>query len=62
MSLEENYLVTNEDAWLVLKKLFEEKGLVRQHLDSYNDFIEHQMQEIVEESAQVIPDIPGYKI
>ncbi len=62
MSLEENYLITNEDAWLILKKLFEEKGLVRQHLDSYNDFIEHQMQEIVEESAQVIPDIPGFKI
>ena len=50
------------DAWLILKKLFEEKGLVRQHLDSYNDFIEHQMQDIVEESGQVIPDIPGFKI
>ena len=56
------YELINTDAWLILKKLFEEKGLVRQHLDSYNDFIEHRMQEIVDESGQVIPDIPGFKI
>jgi len=54
--------LTNEDKWLILRSLFEEKGLVRQHLDSYNQFIEEKMQEIVDESAEVVPDIPGFKI
>ncbi len=54
--------LTNEDKWIVLKSLFDEKGLVRQHLDSYNGFIEYEMQAIVDESAEVIPDIPGFKI
>ncbi|MFW9949330.1 MAG: DNA-directed RNA polymerase subunit B, partial [Candidatus Thorarchaeota archaeon] len=54
--------LTNEDKWVVLKSLFDEKGLVRQHLDSYNNFIEHEMQNIVDESGEVVPDIPGFKI
>jgi DNA-directed RNA polymerase subunit B len=54
--------LSNEDKWIVLKSLFDEKGLVRQHLDSYNNFIEEEMQSIVDESGEVIPDIPGFKI
>ena len=54
--------LSNEDKWIVLKSLFDEKGLVRQHLDSYNGFIEYEMQAIVDESGEVIPDIPGFKI
>ena len=49
--------LTNEDKWIILKSLFDEKGLVRQHLDSYNNFIEYEMQVIVDESSEVIPDI-----
>jgi DNA-directed RNA polymerase subunit B len=49
--------LTNEDKWVILKSLFDEKGLVRQHLDSYNNFIEYEMQTIVDESGEVIPDI-----
>ena len=49
--------ISNSDKWVVLKSLFDEKGLVRQHLDSYNNFIQHEMQEIVDESGEVIPDI-----
>ena len=49
--------LTNEDKWIVLKSLFDEKGLVRQHLDSYNDFIENEMQKIVDESGEVVPDL-----
>ncbi|MGV9199698.1 MAG: DNA-directed RNA polymerase subunit B, partial [Promethearchaeia archaeon] len=55
-------MLTNKEKWTVLKSLFDEKGLVRQHLDSYNDFIEVKMQEIVDESGEVVPDIPGFKI
>ncbi|MHA1698426.1 MAG: DNA-directed RNA polymerase subunit B, partial [Promethearchaeota archaeon] len=50
------------DVWDLLKAFFKEKGLVRQHLDSYNDFIEHQLQEIVDEAGEVLPDIPGFQI
>jgi len=54
--------LSNVDKWAVLKSLFDEKGLVRQHLDSYNNFIEYEMQAIVDESNEVVPDIPGFKI
>ncbi len=59
-----NKTVTFErnDVWPLLQSFFEEKGLVRQHLDSYNDFIEHQLQEIVDEVGEVLPDIPGFQI
>ena len=38
-----------EDAWTVISSFFEEKGLARQQLDSFNEFIQHTMQEIVGE-------------
>ncbi|GAH24432.1 unnamed protein product, partial [marine sediment metagenome] len=50
--------LSNSDKWVVLKSLFDKVGLVRQHLDSYNNFIEYEMQSIVYESGEVIPDIP----
>ena len=54
--------IEKADTWSILKAFFKEKGLVRQHLDSFNDFVENQMQEIVDDSGQIIPEIPGYKI
>ncbi len=54
--------LSNEDKWAIWKRLFDEKGLDRQHLDSYNSFIEDVMQSIVDESGEVIPDLPGFKI
>ena len=38
-----------EDAWAVISAFFDEKGLVRQQLDSFNEFIMSNMQEIVDE-------------
>ncbi|MHA1847212.1 MAG: DNA-directed RNA polymerase subunit B [Promethearchaeota archaeon] len=55
-------LIEKDDVWALLQAFFEEKGLVRQHLDSYNDFIDNQLQEIVDEIGEVLPDIPGFKI
>ncbi len=43
-----------EDAWTVITAFFEEKGLVRQQLDSFNEFVNSQMQEIVDESGQLV--------
>ena len=36
-----------DDRWLVIKKFLEEYGLVRQHIDSFNRFIEKELKEIV---------------
>uniref|UniRef100_A0A0C9RVV7 DNA-directed RNA polymerase subunit beta n=1 Tax=Wollemia nobilis TaxID=56998 RepID=A0A0C9RVV7_9CONI len=45
--------ITQEDAWVVISAYFEEKGLVRQQLDSFDEFIQNTMQEIVDESADI---------
>lgn len=33
---------------------FEEKGLVRQQLDSFNEFVTNTIQEVVDESPEII--------
>ena len=50
----------NEDI-ILQKAFFEEEGLVRQHLDSYNEFVSKKLQEIVDEISEIeleTPDIP----
>ncbi|KAK9837485.1 hypothetical protein WJX81_006043 [Elliptochloris bilobata] len=46
--------ITQEDAWTVITSFFNAKGLVRQQLDSFNEFVNSQMQEIVDESGQLV--------
>jgi DNA-directed RNA polymerase subunit B len=38
-----------QDTWPLLGAFFKEKGLARQHLDSYNEFIERRLQQTVDE-------------
>ena len=45
--LDEAQEIDHEDAWSVIQSFFEEKGLVRQQLDSFDEFIMNTMQEIV---------------
>lgn len=45
--------VTQEDCWQVISSFFEEKGLVRQQLDSFDEFIRNTMQEVVDENAEL---------
>ncbi len=53
---------TPDDRWVVMEAYFKEKGLVRQHLDSYNDFVERVIYDIIEEYKEIpIPSI-GAKI
>ncbi len=47
------------DTWPVVESFFKEKGLVRQHLDSYNDFIERGLQQVIDEIAGIELDIEG---
>ncbi|MHA1379926.1 MAG: DNA-directed RNA polymerase subunit B [Candidatus Helarchaeota archaeon] len=48
--------------WMVMKAFFAEKGLVRQHLDSYNYFIEHTLQQIVDEIGKIEFDISQFYV
>lgn len=45
--------ITQEDSWQVISSFFEAKGLVRQQLDSFDEFITNTMQEIVDESDDI---------
>ena len=47
--MSESLCTLQEDAWAVISAFFDEKGLVRQQLDSFNEFIMSNMQEIVDE-------------
>ena len=43
--------INQEDVWEVISAYFDEKGLVRQQLDSFDEFIMNTMQEIVDECS-----------
>lgn len=57
-------MINVDDAFLVQKALFEEKGLVRQHLDSYNEFVERGLQQVIDEVGEIEIEVPEgpYKI
>ncbi|KAJ9539991.1 hypothetical protein OSB04_026497 [Centaurea solstitialis] len=50
---EEEEDITQEDAWAVISSYFEEKGLLRQQLDSFDEFIQNTMQEVVDQSSDI---------
>ena len=45
--------ITQEDCWTVISSFFEEKGLVRQQLDSFDEFVHHTMQELIDEAGDL---------
>jgi DNA-directed RNA polymerase beta subunit len=51
---EEEYAM--EDFWTVISSYFEGKGLVRQQLESFNEFVENTIQEIVDENSRLTLD------
>jgi DNA-directed RNA polymerase subunit B len=56
--------ISKEHTHLLLKAFFKEKGLVRQHLDSYNEFIDHGLQEVIDEVGEISIEVPEspYKV
>lgn len=42
-----------EACWIVISSYFDEKGLVRQQLDSFDEFIQMSIQRIVEDTPQI---------
>jgi DNA-directed RNA polymerase subunit B len=56
--------ISKEDIHLLLNAFFKNKGLVRQHLDSYNEFIDRGLQEVVDEIGEIPIEVPEnpYKV
>lgn len=56
--------ILKEDTHTLLKAFFKDKGLVRQHLDSYNEFIDHGLQEVIDEAGEIPIEVPEnpYKV
>jgi DNA-directed RNA polymerase II subunit RPB2 len=48
--------ISQEDCWTIITTFFDEKGLVRQQLDSFDEFVQNTMQELVEESGELVLD------
>uniref|UniRef100_A0A9J2PUR1 DNA-directed RNA polymerase subunit beta n=1 Tax=Ascaris lumbricoides TaxID=6252 RepID=A0A9J2PUR1_ASCLU len=48
-----NLIYLKEACWVVISAYFDEKGLVRQQLDSFDEFIQMNVQRIVEDSPPV---------
>jgi DNA-directed RNA polymerase II subunit RPB2 len=67
---DDNNVLQEEEQWTVITSYFDEKGLVRQQLDSYDEFLENTVQEVVEESRPIVlypesdkpPDDPDYEV
>ena len=53
---EEYERITQEDCWHIISSFFDSKGLVRQQLDSFDEFVQNTMQELVDENADLILD------
>ncbi|KAJ3053563.1 DNA-dependent RNA polymerase II [Rhizophlyctis rosea] len=51
--------LTQQDCWHVIDTFFNEKGLVRQQLDSFDEFVENTMQEIVDENQRLVIQTNG---
>ncbi|KAJ3066659.1 DNA-dependent RNA polymerase II [Podochytrium sp. JEL0797] len=54
LDADDDEYLTQEDCWKVISAFFNEKGLVSQQLESFNEFIQNTMQEIVHENGQLI--------
>jgi len=52
-------LLSDQDNWDVMKSFFVEEGLVKQHLDSYNDFVQNTLQHIIDEIRGIQIETPA---
>ncbi len=48
--------------WPIMEAYFRERGLVGQHLDSFNRFIEHELQEVVNSVGRLTPKVEDYHV
>jgi DNA-directed RNA polymerase subunit B len=53
-------LLSEDDKWVAMSSFFSEEGLVKQHLASYNDFLENTLQEIIDEISGLTIEVPNH--
>ena len=53
-------LLSENDHWDLMKSFFNEEGLVKQHLDSYNDFTRNTLQQIIDEIGGIQIEVPNH--
>jgi len=53
-------LLTQDDLWELMRSFFREEGLVKQHLDSYNEFTRNTLQEIIDEIGGIQIEVPDH--
>ncbi|HYE75930.1 MAG TPA: hypothetical protein VEF04_21475, partial [Blastocatellia bacterium] len=54
MEFDEEELLSPADSWQVIEAFFEEKGMVRQQLDSFDEFINTTIQELVDDCRPIV--------
>ena len=50
----DNVELSTEDSWVVITSFFEQHGLVSQQIGSFNQFLETNIQEIVNENKEIV--------
>ena len=53
-------LLNDRDYWDLMRSFFQEEGLVKQHLDSYNDFSRNTLQQIIDEIGGIKIEVPNH--
>ncbi|MGY5853339.1 MAG: DNA-directed RNA polymerase subunit B, partial [Candidatus Thorarchaeota archaeon] len=48
--------------WPVIESFFQSHGLVGQHLDSFNRFVEEELQQVVDSVGELKPKVEGYTV
>ena len=59
---EQVYKPSPDDRWVLIKTFIEERGLVRQQIDSYNDFVTNRIREIILSDGVITTQLPNYYI
>ena len=45
--------MNSKDRWPIIQDILKREGIARQHLDSFNEFLEHGLQSIINEVDQI---------
>ena len=53
-------LQSDQEYWEVMKSFFAEERLVKQHLQSYNDFVWNILQKIIDEIQGITIEVPDH--
>jgi len=57
-TMEEEEEMLQEDSWTIIHAYFDEKGLVRQQLDSFDEFVLNTIQEMVDDAPAIVEKVP----